>query len=125
MEDNFYENYYLEQAGSGMPVYGGVSVQRGHGLGSILGGLFRSAMPVLKKVGKAVGKQVVRSGLDVASDVVSGTNVKESLKRRALQGAESLLTQQPIKRRPRAKEISSKRKRARKTSRSITRDIFS
>ena len=38
-----YEDYYLKQSGSGMPVFQGVRMQRGHGLGSILSGFFRSA----------------------------------------------------------------------------------
>ncbi|ELT89958.1 hypothetical protein CAPTEDRAFT_198373 [Capitella teleta] len=56
-------------AGNGLDVYGGVSSQKGHGLGSIFGGLFRGAMPILKNVGKAVGKQILNSGLAVANDV--------------------------------------------------------
>ena len=91
MRDNIYEDYYLQQAGSGMPVYSGVETQRGHGLGSILGGFMRSAVPLLKSVGKAVGKQVLRSGMDVASDVISGSNVKQAVKNRAREGAMSLL----------------------------------
>ncbi|ELU03746.1 hypothetical protein CAPTEDRAFT_198648, partial [Capitella teleta] len=40
--DNIYERYYTQQAGNGLDVYGCVSSQKGHSLGSILGGLFRA-----------------------------------------------------------------------------------
>ena len=70
-----FEHYYLQQVGHGLTAFAGVAVQRGHGLGSILSGLFRGALPILKNVGKAVGKQLLKSGLEVASDVVSGVKV--------------------------------------------------
>ena len=47
-----FEDYYLHQAGHGYPVYAGSRVQRGHGLGSIFGGLFKAAAPLLKKGAK-------------------------------------------------------------------------
>jgi hypothetical protein len=128
-----YEHYYLQQAGNGLPAYAGVPFQRGHGLGSIIGGLFRGALPILRNVGKAVGKQLLRSGLDVANDVVSGNNVKKALKRRAREGAANLLGGQRgsgvggvhKKRRVTPKRNSSRKattKRGRK--RIITPDIF-
>ena len=75
MHSNPYIDYYLHQAGSGVSVYGGVENQKGHGLGSILGSLFRSATPLLKSIGKKVGKQILQSGLQVADDVLSGSNI--------------------------------------------------
>jgi hypothetical protein len=44
-----YHDYYIHQAGKGYPVFAGRRYQRGHGLGSIFGGLFKAAMPLLKK----------------------------------------------------------------------------
>ena len=38
-----YEEYYSRQNGGEIPVFAGSRVQRGHGLGSILGGFFSSA----------------------------------------------------------------------------------
>lgn len=69
-----FTNYYVNQAGNGMPVFSGTAMQRGHGLGSILKGLFRIATPLLKTAGKQVlrksapiikeaGKQVLKRGL--------------------------------------------------------------
>jgi hypothetical protein len=91
--NNPYIDYYLHQARSGVSVYGGVENQKGHGLGSILGSLFRSATPLLKSIGKKVGKQVLHTGLQVADDVLSGSNLKKSLKRRAKEGAVSFIRQ--------------------------------
>ncbi len=78
-----YERYYLNQVGSGIPVYrGSTTLQRGYGLGGLLGGLFRSAIPLLKKGAKVVGKQALETGIDIAQDVMSGQNVKTAAKRR-------------------------------------------
>ena len=78
-----YEQYYLNQIGSGMPVYrGSTGLQRGYGLGGLLGGLFRSAIPILKKGVMAVGREALQSGIDIAQDVMSGQNVKTATKRR-------------------------------------------
>jgi len=92
--DHLYDDYYIQQAGNGLSVYGGVPHQQGHGLGSILAGLFRGAIPMLKNVGKAAGKQLIKSGLNVATDVLSGENVRQSLKKGAKEGALSLLQSQ-------------------------------
>ena len=127
--ENIYERYYIDQAGGGMPVYSGSPYQRGHGLGSILGGLLRGAMPLLSSVGKSIGRQMIRSGLDVASDVVSGGNVRDSLKRRAKEGALSLLEGGRVnkRRRPGGRSAISKKRplgeRYRKAPN--TKDIFS
>jgi len=45
-----YEDYYTGQVGGNMPVFRGSRHQRGHGLGSVIGGLFRRVvLPFLKK----------------------------------------------------------------------------
>ena len=55
-----YEDYYMQQSGSGLPVYAGGRGQRGHGIGSILSGFFRSAVPFLKRGLKFLGRQALR-----------------------------------------------------------------
>jgi hypothetical protein len=37
-----YHDYYIHQAAKGYPVFAGRRYQRGHGLGSIFGGLFKA-----------------------------------------------------------------------------------
>ena len=74
-----------------MPIYrGSPNLQRGYGLGGLLGGLFRKAMPFLKKGAAMVGKQALRTGMDIADDVLSGQNIKTAAKRRIKSGGKQL-----------------------------------
>lgn len=78
-----YEHYYTQQAGSGINViYKGALHQRGHGIGSFLGGLFRSVLPLLASGAKVVGKEALNTGIGLLSDVVASRPIKESLKNR-------------------------------------------
>jgi len=85
-----YECYYMEQVGSGLPVFVGGRSQRGHGLGSLLGGLFRNAMPMIKRGLATFGKHAIKTGLEIANDVVEGENIKASAKRRIPHGIKRL-----------------------------------
>jgi hypothetical protein len=67
-----YHDYYLHQAGRGYPVYVGTRYQRGHGLGSIFGALFKVAVPLLKKGAKTLGRKALKTSLNIAEDVVAG-----------------------------------------------------
>ena len=70
-----------------LPVFIGPGSQRGYGLGGMLSGLFRTAMPFLKKgalsLGKEVGKQALTTGAGILEDVMAGENIKRSATRRA------------------------------------------
>jgi hypothetical protein len=88
---NPYVTYYVNQVGSGLPVYAGVPGQRGRGFGQVLGSLFRSAVPLLKRGAVALGKKALSTGAQVISDVASGENIKSSLKRRAQEQVQSTL----------------------------------
>ena len=52
----------------------GARTQRGHGIGSLLGGLFRRALPFLKSEAEILGKQA----LNVATDMIDGKSFKVS-----------------------------------------------
>ncbi len=94
-----YMTYYRHQVGGAVPTVfrgGGSDTfhrQHGHGIGSFLGGLFRSVMPILKSGATAIGKEALRSGVGFLTDVTSmdqrtaaSTRLKEftgGLKRRA------------------------------------------
>lgn len=83
----------MNQVGSGMPVYrGSTSLQRGYGLGGLLGGLFRSAIPLLKKGAAVVGKEALKAGADIAQDVMKGQNVRASAKKRLKSAGQNLGT---------------------------------
>ena len=77
-----------------LPVYHGRSIQRGYGLGGIFRGLFRSALPFLKQGAKTVGRQALRSGIDLAQDVLKGQGVKHAAKRRMGELGQRLLSRQ-------------------------------
>ena len=85
---SLYTDYYVNQAGNGaIPVFQGTRGQRGHGFGSVLSGLFRSAMPMLKRI----GKQALTTGAYIASDLLGGKTFEDSAKSRVRQGIKSFL----------------------------------
>ena len=81
-----YEDYYLRQSGDGLPVFHGSRGQRGHGIGSVLGGFFRSALPIIKRGLATFGKHALKTGLEIAGDVADGKAFKDSAKERILPG---------------------------------------
>ena len=88
---NLLTRYYIQQAGIGGGSGGGVGpiysvppfVQRGHGLGSLLGGLFRKIRPFffsgLRIDGKALGREALRTGGKILTDIADNpqTGIKE------------------------------------------------
>ena len=61
-----------------MPFFAGDRYQRGHGLGSILSGLFsRIIMPFLSANGRTIASKAIKTGLEVADDVAHGKSLKE------------------------------------------------
>ena len=79
---SMYEDYYMQQSGSGLPVFQGLRGQRGHGIGSVLSGLFRSAVPMLKRGLATFGKHALKTGLEIAGDVAEGKSFKDSARER-------------------------------------------
>jgi len=91
-----YENYYQNQCGRGDGhFYRGRRYQRGHGLGNILSGLIRAALPTLKRTAISVGKDILHTGLNqggkVVQDIIKGVPIKQSVKRRALDGGKQIV----------------------------------
>lgn len=137
-EQSLYDKYYSNQAGSGLPFYSGTRVQSGYGLGSILGGLLRSAVPLLKPALKSVGKEVARSGVGVIKDVMQGQSLKQAAKRRLQEGAQrslraatgvvlpSFVDTNPRRKSKRRKKTPAAIKRGSRQTRNVKfkRDIF-
>lgn len=48
--------------GNGLPVYRGYASQYGHGLGNVLGGIIRSAIPFMAPVVKSAGRSLLLAG---------------------------------------------------------------
>lgn len=107
------------QAGRGLGTYTGERYQRGYGLGAIFGSLLRSIMPIVKNVGRAVGKQALRTGASVAQDVLDGTDIQESLKTRGKQGARRLVRK--AVRRQRGRGVGFRPRGPTKTIKAITK----
>ena len=129
-----YDDYYTIQAGNGLPVFVGARMQRGHGIGSVIGGLLRGAIPLIKKGASAIGKQALRSGVEFAGDLLQGKSAKVAAANRAKEAANTLFDRassyvipppgkRGIKRKASKKRVTSKRAKRRATSK--RRDIFS
>ena len=91
-----YEKYYQQQAGSGIAaIYKGAPYQRGHGIGSFLGGLFRSILPLISTGAKVVGKEAMRAGVGLLNDVIEHhprvTRLEDVLERRRIISNEKLM----------------------------------
>lgn len=137
-----YQHYYSHQAGSGVGiVYKGVPHQRGHGIGSFLGGLFRSVLPLLSNGFRTVGKEALNAGVGLLSDMMNSHPMEESiksrfkdasanLKRKADEKIESLMSGSGYKRNRKTSDPVIERKTLRgRRSKSSTKtkfeDIFS
>ena len=61
--------------GHDMPYFAGVREQQGYGLGILFSSIAKSVFLLVKKGAKALGKKVLQSGVEFASDVLPGKNV--------------------------------------------------
>ena len=84
-----YHQYYTNQLkGAGLPVFTGYPNQRGHGIGGFFRRLsnwimpiFKShGIPLLKKGGEAVATELLKSVTNIATDTLTGKNIKKSAK---------------------------------------------
>ena len=129
-----YNEYYARQAGSALPYFAGAQYQRGHGLGSLFGGLLRSAMPLINRGAVALGKGALKTGVRTADDVMSGQRIKKAAKRRVTDAGRSLMRgllapgvrpRKRIKRTPVRKGVTSAtRRRKRQKPKRRVADIF-
>lgn len=88
---SLFENYYLKQAGNGLPSFSGTRYQRGHGLGNIFRSLAKIASPLIAKGVNKVGKELLHTGTKVVEDVIQGKQLKSSLKNRSIEGLQNLV----------------------------------
>ena len=108
-----------------MPVFYSARTQRGHGLGNIIGGLFRRALPFLSSGAKILGEQA----MNVASDMIDGKSFQDSTKSLLKEGIKTFVTSNSIilqsgrgVRRKRRRQPS--RKKSKKTKKRKIVDIF-
>jgi len=145
MERAYYK-YYLVQSGKGLDDIGPllhsvVPYQRGRGLGSFFGGLFRYLKPIFTSGANILKKEVINSGINALSDIATGANLKEvvqdrskeiikNVRRGAVQKLNEMYGQGKIKRRKPIKRplinnlnyFSSKRRRV--SNKKKQKDIF-
>ena len=120
-----YTKTYTRQSGGEVPVFYGARTQRRHGLESILGGLFRRALPFLSSGAKIIGKQA----MNVASDMIDGKSFQDSAESRLKEDIKTFVTSNAIipqsgsgVRRKRRRQPS--RKQSKKTKKRKIADIF-
>lgn len=126
-----FEDYYANQNGEGMPYYKGVGYQKGFGIGGFFAKLFRRALPFLVSGAKSVGKEALRVGTRVASDVLAGEKFKTAVESRAKEGGKNLARKAVHKADQMIGRGKNKRKRKRsnrvissKVRKVVGRDIF-
>ena len=129
-----YKDYYARQAGGALSYSAGAPYQRGHGLGSLFGGLLRIAMPLIKRGAVALGKGALKTGVRIADDVLSGQSIKRAAKRRVTDTGKTMLRGlliPGVRSRKRIKHTSAKkvgttatRQRKRQTFKKREADIF-
>ena len=110
-----YQNYYLNQVGHGY--FNGARYQQGYGLGNIFSSIAKTVLPLVKNGSKAIGKQVLRSGVGFASDVLSGKNVKQAAIDRAKATGSNLLKAAARKRKARPQKTKSRKEETQETLR--------
>jgi len=82
-----YKEHYSRQNEGEIPVFAGKRFQRGHGLGSILGGFIRRlVLPFFKTNAMSMLKNAAKTGVEVASDVIDGLSFSDSVKNRVPTG---------------------------------------
>lgn len=81
-----FERYYENQqkGGGEFPVYVGRYTQKGHGIGNIIGSLWRRILPALKYL----APHALRTGANVLDDVSQGKTWKEAAIKRVPEGIE-------------------------------------
>lgn len=79
-----FQKYYSNQARENLPVFTGAPYQRGYGFGSVFKRFFRWAIPIIKQhaapVVRNVGKEVLKSAVNIATDTLEGHDLKSSAK---------------------------------------------
>jgi hypothetical protein len=122
---NAYEDYYLQQVGHGLPVFVGARVQRGHGIGNVLGGVFRQAVPLLTKGAKILATRGARAGMKALGDVVTGRKrPREAVKSRLLEAGMDVLKTMVAPAKKKRKAVVSTKRRKRPVYAKRSRDVF-
>ncbi len=125
-----YKHYYVNQAGGRMNIFHGKTIQTGNGLGNVFSKIFKGIAPVLKQAAKSGGRELLKSGSKVVSDVLEGKSFAESAQRNFTDGGKNLLKTLTSSVNPKLGGTKRKRKQKKSNSplktkkRRLTNDIF-
>ena len=122
---DLYAEYYSRQNGGEIPVFAGRRFQRGHGLGSILGGFVRClVLPFFKANAKSMLKNDARTDVEVADDVIQGRSFADSVKNRVPAGIKRGVEDIAFQSTPTKRRNGTTVKRRRQRQPGHRRDIF-
>ena len=94
--------------GGGLPVFSGSRRQRG---GSFFGAIKSIFMPIIEGIAKRGAKHGMNLATNVGKDIIQGRNFKDSLRNRAVNELQSMMTIKPSKKtKQSSKTISKPRK---------------
>ena len=82
----------------------------------MLSGLFRSALPLIRRIAPIFGKRALATGLNIANDMVEGSSFKDSASKRIPDGIKGFMSSQfnqsgSGKRRRHIKKLSKKKRK--------------
>ncbi len=86
--NEFWRKYFAQSGKGAISVFQGQRYQRGSGIGSIFKGLLRFILPIAKSAGQTLGKQALKTGARIATDVAEGRNFGEALAQHGAEGVE-------------------------------------
>lgn len=89
MTDPYTLYYQRQAAGTYVGDYRAVS-QKGDGIGSFLGGLFRRILPLISGGFKAIGKEGLATGVNLLKDTLNGRSFKDSVRDRVSEAGKNL-----------------------------------
>lgn len=79
-----FDKYYALQARNNIPVYSGNRSMKGYGFGSVFRRFFKWIIPIVKEnalpVVKNIGKEAIKSAVNIANDTIDGKTFSESAK---------------------------------------------
>ena len=125
-----YKNYYSNQAGGGISVFQGKTIQHGSGLGGVFSKVFKGIAPVLKQAAKTAGKQLLTTGGQIAQDIINGQRFSQSAKKNLSKGGNRLLAElsksmlTPKVSGAKRKANEQKRKSTKTKKRRLSKNIF-
>ena len=128
-----FEDYYSQQTGRGLNYYQGSAYQRGYGVGGLFRSFYRIAAPLLRSGAKALGKQILQSGVHMINDVSQGENIKIAAKRRLKEAGRHLTDKAATRiktmigsgKRNKKRRLAKKHISTRPAKKAKTHDIFS